>query len=200
MYSLDFFTELWAAARQHLLSPLHTPKIQILNSLFLSLEIKLRFFRGTAEYLRKSCSLSSRKLDIKLIRLIWCVELHEKHCQTSDYKLLEDSVWLNIINISIPKRESLSSSDALQMFLHRHSWRELWHLLKIAIFHWTPREFLKHAIPDDLVKGTHLFSLWLSNKKLTTANTSIAFQCEGIEVIPMFLQISKRYIWCATEF
>ena len=36
-----------------------------------------------------------------------------------------------------------------------------------------PQEFLKHAIPDYLVRGTDLFSLRLSNKKMTTANTTI---------------------------
>ena len=30
-----------------------------------------------------------------------------------------------------------------------------------------PQEFLKHAVPDDLVRGTDLFSPRLSNKKKT---------------------------------
>ena len=36
-----------------------------------------------------------------------------------------------------------------------------------------PQEFIKHAIPDYLVRGTDLFSLRSSNKKITTANTTI---------------------------
>ena len=40
------------------------------------------------------------------------------------------------------------------------------------------QEFLKHAIPDCVVRGTDLFSLRLSNKNNDTANTTIAIQCE----------------------
>ena len=40
------------------------------------------------------------------------------------------------------------------------------------------QEFLKHAISDYLVKGTDLFFFRLSNKKMTTANTTIAVWCE----------------------
>ena len=41
-----------------------------------------------------------------------------------------------------------------------------------------PQEFLKHTIPDYLVRGTDLFSLNWSNKNMTTANTTIAVQYE----------------------
>ena len=37
-----------------------------------------------------------------------------------------------------------------------------------------PQEFLKHAMPDYLARGTDLFSLKLSGKKMTTVNTAIA--------------------------
>ena len=40
------------------------------------------------------------------------------------------------------------------------------------------QEFLEHSIPDYLIRGTDLFSLRLSNKNMTTANTTIAVQCE----------------------
>ena len=41
------------------------------------------------------------------------------------------------------------------------------------------QEFLKPAIPDYLVRGADLFSLRLSNKKMTTANTTVvAVWCE----------------------
>ena len=33
------------------------------------------------------------------------------------------------------------------------------------------KEFLKHAVPDYLVRGTDFFPLRLSNKKMTTAST-----------------------------
>ena len=36
-----------------------------------------------------------------------------------------------------------------------------------------PQEFLKHAVPGNLVGGPDLFSLRLSNQKMTTANTTI---------------------------
>ena len=39
-----------------------------------------------------------------------------------------------------------------------------------------PQEFLKHAIPDYLVRGTDLLSLRLSNKKMTTGNTATAIE------------------------
>ena len=62
--------------------------------------------------------------------------------------------------------------------------------------HWCVREFLKHAIPDYLVRSTDLFSLRLSNKKLTTANITIAIQCEWIKIIPIFsVRLAKIYFW-----
>ena len=50
-----------------------------------------------------------------------------------------------------------------------------------------PQEFSKHALPDYAVRGTDRFSLGLSHKKMTTANTAIAIQCEWIKIIPIFL-------------
>ena len=41
-----------------------------------------------------------------------------------------------------------------------------------------PQEFLKHAVTDYLVRSTDFFSLRLSNKRRTTANTTIAVKCE----------------------
>ena len=35
-----------------------------------------------------------------------------------------------------------------------------------------PQEFLTHVVPDYFVRGTDLFSLRLSNFKMTTANTT----------------------------
>ena len=40
------------------------------------------------------------------------------------------------------------------------------------------QEFLKYATPGSLVRGTDLFSLQLSNKKMTAASTAIAVWCE----------------------
>ena len=54
------------------------------------------------------------------------------------------------------------------------------------------QEFLKHAIPAYLARGTDLSSLRLSNKKLTTANI-IAIRYEWIKTIPIFFcQIRKK--------
>ena len=47
-----------------------------------------------------------------------------------------------------------------------------------------PQEFLKHAIPDYLVRSIDLFALRLSDKKMTTANTTIAIQCARITEYP----------------
>ena len=64
------------------------------------------------------------------------------------------------------------------------------------------QEFLKHAIPDYLVRGTNLFSLRLSNNKMTTANTTIAVWCEWIKSIPIFLSDWQKYniFTCATRW
>ena len=40
------------------------------------------------------------------------------------------------------------------------------------------QEILKHAIPDYLLRATDLFTLRLSNKKMTIANTIITIWCE----------------------
>ena len=53
-----------------------------------------------------------------------------------------------------------------------------------------PQEFLKHAIPDYLVRGTDLFSLRLSNKKMTTANTTLT-SVNGSKLY-LFCQIGKK--------
>ena len=58
-----------------------------------------------------------------------------------------------------------------------------------------PQEFWKHAIPDCVVRGTDLFSLRVSDKKMTTANTRRAIQCEWIKIMPIFCQISKKSIF-----
>jgi hypothetical protein len=50
-----------------------------------------------------------------------------------------------------------------------------------------PEEFLKPATPDYVVRDTDLFSFRLSNLKMTTANTTMAIQCERIKIIPKFL-------------
>ena len=56
------------------------------------------------------------------------------------------------------------------------------------------QEVLKHATPGYLVKGIDLFSVRLSKKKkMTTANTIIAFWCDGIKITNVFCQIGKKY-------
>ena len=55
------------------------------------------------------------------------------------------------------------------------------------------QEFLNHATPDYLVRGTDLFSLRLPNKKMTTVDAAIAVLCEWIKITPIFFQISKKY-------
>ena len=65
-----------------------------------------------------------------------------------------------------------------------------------------PQEFLKHAVPDYLVKGTDLFSLRLSNlKKKTAANTTIAIGVNESKLHLCFCEMGKKHIfWCAAEF
>ena len=67
-----------------------------------------------------------------------------------------------------------------------------------------PQAFLKHVIPDYLVKGTDLFSLrWSNKKKMTAANTIIVIWCEQVKLYLLFLsdhQKTEYIFWCATEF
>ena len=45
-----------------------------------------------------------------------------------------------------------------------------------------------------LLRGTDPFSLRLSNRKRTTANTTVAIQCEWLKIIPIFCQIDKKNV------
>ena len=56
-----------------------------------------------------------------------------------------------------------------------------------------PQESLKHAVLDALVWGTDLFSLRLTDNKMTTA-----IHCEQIKIIPIFLsdQQKIRFLAC----
>ena len=56
------------------------------------------------------------------------------------------------------------------------------------------QEFLKHAIPDYLVRGTYLVSVRLSNKNITTGNTTIAISVNKSKLQLFFCQIGNRYI------
>ena len=55
--------------------------------------------------------------------------------------------------------------------------------------------FLKHTIPDYLERDSDLFSLRLSNKKMTTANTTTTIQYERIKIIPIFWPNWQKYIF-----
>ena len=59
--------------------------------------------------------------------------------------------------------------------------------------------FLKHAMPDYLVRGTDLFSLRLSNKRMITANTIITVWCEWIKITPIFLVNRLKYIFGVSQ-
>ena len=56
-----------------------------------------------------------------------------------------------------------------------------------------PQKSWKHTIPNYFVRGTDLFSLRLSNKKMTTVNTR-AVQCEWSKIIPILLVRSAKAI------
>ena len=58
------------------------------------------------------------------------------------------------------------------------------------------QEFLKHAIPDYLVRGTDLFSFQLSYKNMTTANTTIGIRCKCIKIMYIFCHIGKKLHFC----
>ena len=55
------------------------------------------------------------------------------------------------------------------------------------------REFLKHAIPDYLVRVSELFFLKLSKKKQkTTANATMEVWCEWVKMVPNFLSDGQK--------
>ena len=54
------------------------------------------------------------------------------------------------------------------------------------------QEFLKHAVPDYLVRSADLFPLRLSNKNDDNNHIIIAIWCERIKIIPIFGQIGKN--------
>ena len=56
-----------------------------------------------------------------------------------------------------------------------------------------PQEFFKHAMPDYLIRGTDLFSFRLSNKKMTTANTTIAISVNDQNYTYFLVRLAKRY-------
>ena len=47
----------------------------------------LKFPRGFLEHFKRFVLSLYKKGDSKLIRLIWYVKLHEKHCQINDAKI-----------------------------------------------------------------------------------------------------------------
>ena len=57
------------------------------------------------------------------------------------------------------------------------------------------REFPKCTVSDYLVRGTDLFSLRLSNKKMATANTTVAIWCDQIKIIPIFLVRTAKNVF-----
>ena len=56
-----------------------------------------------------------------------------------------------------------------------------------------PQACLKHATPDYLVRGTDLSSLRLWNKKITTANTTIASSVNESKLYLYFFARSAKY-------
>ena len=62
-----------------------------------------------------------------------------------------------------------------------------------------PQEFLKHAIPDYLVRGTNLFSLRLSNKKMTNSqhnNSHLVWINQNYAYL-FSVRSAKKLFWCA---
>ena len=55
------------------------------------------------------------------------------------------------------------------------------------------QEFLKTATPAYLVRGTDLFFFSMSNKKMITANMTIAIWHEWIKIIPIFVISAELY-------
>ena len=64
--------------------------------------------------------------------------------------------------------------------------------LLTVIFNWCAARNFKTCNTWLRSQGTDLFSLRLSNKKMTIANTTIAVWCECIKIISMFLWLAKN--------
>ena len=61
-----------------------------------------------------------------------------------------------------------------------------------------PQEFLKHAIPDDLVRGTDLLPLRLSNKQMTTSTQQKLSDVNESTLYLFFCQIGYRILVVCT--
>ena len=91
-------------------------------------------------------------------------------------------------------------------FGKEQQWYNFFPCLRAVLFNRsTLQEFLKHAIPGHLMRGTDLCRSRSSDKNMTTANTTIAIWCEWIKVIPIyiffFVWLAKKCIfWCTVEF
>ena len=56
-----------------------------------------------------------------------------------------------------------------------------------------PQEFLKHAIPDYLFRGTHLFSLWLKKKKKDNSQHNSCLVWMKSKVYLFLVKLAKIY-------
>ena len=86
-------------------------------------------------------------------------------------------------------RRNWTFFDVVQILV-LSSWPTVVVLLPAVICDWCATRFLKHEIPDCLVRSTDLFSLTLSNTKMTIANTTAAVCCEWIKIMPIFVRLA----------
>ena len=96
--------------------------------------------------------------------------------QDSAYQNCTEGHW-SVFGNCYSKQNNIQ--DETNIAVSQRFWTDvLWHTD-------VSQEFLKHSVPDYLVRDTDLFSFSLSNEKMTTANATIAAWCESIKIVPI---------------
>ena len=109
--------------------------------------------------------------------------------------------WYNLLHLKGTWKHIQVLSKLVLLMKHvddNHSVYILWNTFlsfTSAIFNWCAARIFKTCNTWLFGQGHWPLSLRLANKKTTTANTTVAFWCRGIKMIPIFCQISKKYIF-----
>ena len=136
----------------------------------------------------QACWFSSSMAQLKSFSFFQSFKLESKNIQAGNPSFPTFSYLQN------PANHTFSKSLNVSTYSYPHSPSSCHHLFssRWGIFNqYTKENFFKHVMPNNLVMGTDLSSLRLSNKKMTTANTTIAVQPELIKMVS-FLSNGKK--------
>ena len=96
------------------------------------------------------------------------------HETLAPHNRVPQSVLISFCSLCFLQRSASSTPCNTVMCLQKSTINRLDQQFSTGV----PQEFLKHAIPDYSVRGTDLFSLRLSTKKMTTDSTTTTVLCE----------------------